>query len=145
VVEDGFLVIGTDNFDSAPARSMGSRFPKWIPHQHISCFSPRTLEYLVSKLPEMVPTERFSYTPWELGLRYLISCVTFGRFGGREFDLNTELDTEDSRPYRFYAIRRILNAGWARLALRQDLRGEMMIFILQKKQLSCSDNLHGNT
>lgn len=37
----GKMVIMTDNFESAVCRTLGPEFPKWIPHSHISHFSPK--------------------------------------------------------------------------------------------------------
>ena len=39
----GLLLIATDNFESAVVRFLGRNFPKWIPHTHVSHFSPETL------------------------------------------------------------------------------------------------------
>ncbi|MGG6499494.1 UNVERIFIED_CONTAM: class I SAM-dependent methyltransferase, partial [Bacteroidetes bacterium 56_B9] len=39
----GSLVVGTDNFVSNVVNVLGDRFPKWIPHEHVSFFTPETL------------------------------------------------------------------------------------------------------
>ena len=46
----GRLLIMTDNFCSRRAQSLGAGFPKWIPHVHISHFSPVTLKSAIEKV-----------------------------------------------------------------------------------------------
>lgn len=128
----GALVIGTDNFASWPVRTMGDRFPKWIPHQHISLFEPASLERLVSGLDGMAVAARASFTPWELLARGAAHRLTGGRVSGRRFQLDGELSGENSRPFRLYALRRRLNALWFGLTMRRDLAGEMMFLVARR-------------
>jgi len=133
VDDGGLLVIGTDNFECRAVQRLGRGFPKWVPHQHISCFHPASLERLIGEAPELSITRRMSYTPWEFTARAGLHALTGGRKGGRVFNLDEELRTEDERPFRFYGLRRRVNALWARLALQKDLSGEMMIVAARKR------------
>lgn len=128
----GVLVVGTDNFDCDIVRSMGDRFPKWIPHQHISLFDDRTLPKLIERAGTLTVVARASFTPWELLAQKWASWATGGRRGGKSFVLDEELSTESTRPFRMFEARRRFNKLWAGSTLRADLSGEMMIVVARK-------------
>jgi 2-polyprenyl-3-methyl-5-hydroxy-6-metoxy-1,4-benzoquinol methylase len=44
----GRLIAMTDNFESRVVQKLGPAFPKWIPHAHVSHFSPKTLKKVLS-------------------------------------------------------------------------------------------------
>lgn len=129
----GVLVIGTDNFTSWPVRVMGDHFPKWIPHQHISLFDPASLSAVIDRISGMEIIARASYTPWEQVARGLVYRGTGRRVGKRVFDLESELVSENSRPFRLFGLRRMFNRFWFAAVMRRDLSGEMM-FIAARKQ-----------
>ena len=60
------MIIMTDNFESRAAKSLGAKFPKWIPHSHISHFSPNTLQACIESVKGLSVSRWLSYTPWEL-------------------------------------------------------------------------------
>lgn len=122
----GTLVVATDNFRSLPVRAMGNKFPKWIPHQHISLFDPATLKFTLTRTGLLEVSGCASVTPWELLLRALVYRATLRKVGGRTFDLASELESEHSRPFTAFRARLAFNRLWFRLASRRDLRGEMM-------------------
>ncbi len=128
----GVLVVGTDNFLSAPAKSLGDGFPKWIPHQHVSLFDPKSLESAIARVDGMQVIARCSYTPWELTARALLHRLSLGRIGARRFQLDAELAGENSRPFRLFALRRAVNRLWFSLSARRDLSGEMMFIAARK-------------
>ena len=128
----GILVIGTDNFTSWPVRIMGDHFPKWIPHQHVSLFDPASLRGIVDGLDGLETIATASYTPWELVARALVYKATSGRIGARDFALDAEMATENSRPFRGFAMRRLLNRFWIETTLRRDLGGEMMLIAARR-------------
>lgn len=129
----GYLVIGTDNFESAVVKELGTKFPKWIPHQHVSLFTHRTLPVLCELQGFDVFALR-SYTPWELTARALIHKLSRGQRGAKDFDFSSELATENSRPYKYFGLRRLISPLWARLTLSSDLSGEMMLLILKRSE-----------
>lgn len=125
----GLLMVGTDNFDAASVQAMDEGFPKWIPNQHISLFNPATLPKVASG---MEVTTRQSYTPWEYWARVAVIRATGGRKGKKHFTLADELATEDSRGFKFFPLRKSLNATYARMARSNSLDGAMMYATFQK-------------
>ena len=128
----GHLVIATDNFDCDVVRAMGNRFPKWIPHQHISLFNNRTLPRLIERVSGLEVTSRASFTPWELLVQKYIAKATNGGRGGRDFDLEAELESEGTRPFRLFVLRKLVNSLWFSSTLRRDLEGAMMVIVAGK-------------
>ncbi len=126
---DGVLMIGTDNFDAAAVRAMADGFPKWIPNQHISLFNPATLR----KVPDGMGFFRsFSYTPWEYWARVAVIRLTGGRKGKKNFTLADELATEDTRGYKFFKLRKAINALYAGFTRSNNLNGAMMYAVFRK-------------
>jgi len=132
----GQLVIATDNFDCEVVKTMGDRFSKWIPHQHISLFNDRTLPQLIGKVGGLKITKMASFTPWELLVQKYLAKATNGRHGGKDFNLEAEMKSEGIRPYRLFALRRLINSAWFTTTLRSDLKGEMMIISAAKDKLT---------
>lgn len=125
----GILMIGTDNFDAATVQAMADGFPKWIPNQHISLFNPATLR----EVPEGMSFFRsFSYTPWEYWARVAVIRLTGGRKGKKTFRLADELATEDSRGYKFFKLRKAINALCVSLTRSSNLNGAMMYAVFRK-------------
>jgi 2-polyprenyl-3-methyl-5-hydroxy-6-metoxy-1,4-benzoquinol methylase len=122
----GVLCIATDNFNSAIVTSMGARFPKWIPHQHVSLFDHNTLPALIEKAGNLEIISRMSFTPWELLAQSVALRASAGKRGGKVFSLADEVGSENSRPYPLFALRKRLNKEWVRLSANKDLSGEMM-------------------
>jgi 2-polyprenyl-3-methyl-5-hydroxy-6-metoxy-1,4-benzoquinol methylase len=129
---DGYLLIGTDNFESYAVRGMGAGFPKWIPNQHISMFSPSSLRRAGGGESRFALRGTHSYTPWEYWARLAVIRLTGGRKGAKRFSLDDELASEDARPYRFFALRKWVNALYARLVRLNTLDGAMMYAVFQK-------------
>jgi 2-polyprenyl-3-methyl-5-hydroxy-6-metoxy-1,4-benzoquinol methylase len=131
VAPGGYLCIATDNFESSIVRRMGDRFPKWIPHQHISLFSGSTIRALFKSVGFEVVFAR-SFTPWELMVQQLAFALTNGRKGGSQFRLNEEMRSENERPFMLFRLRKLLNPLWMRLTLSRELDGEMMFLVARK-------------
>jgi len=128
----GSLIIGTDNFESEVVKVLGDRFPKWIPHQHISLFAPHSLRTLVNQVGGLQIVGARSFTPWELRARQIIYLTTKGRFGGQKFSLQTAESQEKGRRYNCFALRLALNGYWFKWTNRQDLNGAMMYLHARK-------------
>jgi 2-polyprenyl-3-methyl-5-hydroxy-6-metoxy-1,4-benzoquinol methylase len=122
----GSLIVGTDNFSSDVVKLLGDKFPKWIPHEHISLFTGETLSSVVQKIHGLKITNRRSFTSWELLLRQVMFKATAGRRGGKSFSLQAEQSAELGKPFRFFAARLALNSLWFDLMSRRNLHGEMM-------------------
>ena len=126
----GILIIATDNFESPVVRSLGKSFPKWIPHTHVSHFSPVTLARVIEKNGLRI-ARKMSFTPWEFEARKLAGMIRGSKRGGT-YSLSEALKTEGSGDYRFFKIRRAFNDFWARLTLRNDAEGAMMYLMARK-------------
>jgi SAM-dependent methyltransferase len=128
----GSLIVGTDNFVSDVVTALGERFPKWIPHEHVSFFTPKTLREMLTKTGKLTFSGARSSTPWELLLRKLIFRATSGRKGGKSYSYQAERNSDSTRGFRFFTLRLAANRLWFKLTNRQDLDGEMMYIHLIK-------------
>ncbi len=125
----GYLLVMTDNFESQVARDLGPSFPKWIPHSHISHFSPRTLERLFDDQGIGI-VARLSYTPWELLARlYYYRLRGIHLTPQDAFDLSDALSSEMHGHYHLFALRRLVNSLYARLTARKNLGGALMYLV----------------
>jgi 2-polyprenyl-3-methyl-5-hydroxy-6-metoxy-1,4-benzoquinol methylase len=122
----GSLIIGTDNFVSDVVTVLGERFPKWIPHEHVSFFTPKTLREMLARTGGLKFAGARSFTPWELLLRKLAFRATSGRKGGKLYSYQTERNSDSDRGYRLFRLRLAANAAWFKITHRPDLNGEMM-------------------
>lgn len=129
----GYLLVMTDNFESRVACELGPSFPKWIPHSHISHFSPKTLEQLFADKGIKV-LQRLSYTPWEL-----LAQLHYSKLKGipqsskNTFDLSNVLASEMHGRFRLFYLRRIVNLFWARMTAQPNLDGALMYLLGQCK------------
>lgn len=128
----GYLLLATDNFESPAARALGAGFPKWIPHQHVSCFAPASLRRLIAGLDGFEVVGERSYTPWELQARRLAIALSGGRIGRFEYRYGPALERDDSGTYRLPRLRRHANRLWARLTARRGLGGAMMYALARR-------------
>ena len=71
----GKMVIMTDNFGSWPCRVLGPEFPKWIPHTHVSHFTPSTLVRCIESVAGLHVKQFLSYTPPELTARIVLIYI----------------------------------------------------------------------
>ena len=126
----GLLIIATDNFESPVVQSLRKSFPKWIPHTHVSHFSPVTLARVIEKNGLRI-ARKMSFTPWEFEARKLAGVIR-GSKREETYSLSEALKTEGSGDYRFFKIRRAFNDFWARLTLRNDAEGAMMYVMARK-------------
>jgi 2-polyprenyl-3-methyl-5-hydroxy-6-metoxy-1,4-benzoquinol methylase len=122
----GSLIVGTDNFASDVVTVLGAGFPKWIPHEHVSFFTPVTLKETLAKSGKLKFSGARSFTPWELLLRKLLFQATSGRKGGKTYSYQAERNTDSNRGYRYFALRLAANRSWFKFTHRSDLDGEMM-------------------
>ena len=122
----GSLIIGTDNFVSDVVTVLGERFPKWIPHEHVSFFTPTTLTEMLMASECLTFSGARSFTPWELLLRKLVFRATAGRKGGKSYSHQAERSTDGKLGYRLFGLRLAANGAWFKLTQRPTLDGEMM-------------------
>jgi 2-polyprenyl-3-methyl-5-hydroxy-6-metoxy-1,4-benzoquinol methylase len=130
VAPGGCLVVMTDNFDSPACRSMGCAFPKWIPHSHISHFTPATLETCLACAGAQTVSFH-SHTPWEILVLAAKSRWAKARSPWACFDLNAVLSTEMDRPFRLFAWRKLLNRFWLPLSLGTNKDGSLMYALVR--------------
>lgn len=133
----GTLVIMTDNFESAACRSMGWAFPKWIPHSHISHFTPATLRNCVDRACE-APVTFCSFTPWEMFALAARNRWSKPRPPAACFSLDQALATEMHQPFRLFALRRILNRLWVPFALKRNAQGSLLYAVVERPTSSDS-------
>jgi 2-polyprenyl-3-methyl-5-hydroxy-6-metoxy-1,4-benzoquinol methylase len=135
VKPEGHLLIMTDNFDSRMARVLGAAFPKWIPHSHISHFSPATLKIAAHNTGDLALVKSMSYTPWDVLLRAAYYRLRGIRKEPSEaFNLSSELETEMVRSYRLFWLRRTINRLWAKTTLSSRMDGDLMYCLFKKRQ-----------
>jgi len=131
----GHLVVMTDNFDSRMAKSLGAAFPKWIPHSHISHFSPRTLTKAIEGTGTLEIVRSLSYTPWEVLLRNAYYRLRGIRKKPAEaFDLEGTLAREMGGTYKLFPVRKLLNRSWARMTISERMDGDLIYFLCRKKR-----------
>lgn len=128
----GSLIVGTDNFTSAAVQTLAAGFPKWIPHEHVSFFSPQTLTALLARSPDLRLVDTRSFTTWEMLARSLLCRLTSGRRGGVVYDYEADQRQDAQRKYRLFTLRLAINQLWFRLAHRRDLGGAMMYLHMRK-------------
>jgi putative colanic acid biosynthesis acetyltransferase WcaF len=129
VAPGGCLVMMTDNFDSPVSHGMGCEFPKWIPHSHISHFSPETLGKCLNRAgAENVLF--YSHTPWEILALAVKSRLSAAKPPSACFCLDAVLATEMNRPFRLFALRKLLNKFWAPLSLKPNKKGSLMYAVV---------------
>lgn len=130
---DGYLLIMTDNFDSRMAKALGAGFPKWIPHAHISHFSPSTLAQAIDVTKKLEIVQRVTYTPWEIFLRHAYYRIRgIDRQPSDVFDLSSVLSTEMHGTYKYFAVRSVLNRLWAKATLSKSMDGDIMYFLCRR-------------
>ncbi|MFC1497540.1 class I SAM-dependent methyltransferase [Verrucomicrobiota bacterium] len=129
VCPGGKLVIMTDNFDSRVSRFLGSDFPKWIPHSHVSFFSPHSLRSLVDRIPCLRLISFLSYTPWELLVRSLFRSSSASMMPQTLCDIEKEMHGA----YRLFWMRRLINKLWFRFTASNKVDGAIMFALLEKK------------
>jgi 2-polyprenyl-3-methyl-5-hydroxy-6-metoxy-1,4-benzoquinol methylase len=128
----GRLLVMTDNFESRVVQSLGAGFPKWIPHAHVSHFSPESLSDAV-RAAGLKIVGRLSYTPWELELK-----DAYYRWRGirkspaEAYDLAQVMATEMGGTFRLFHLRSLVNEAWARSTARETLDGELMYVCAEK-------------
>jgi 2-polyprenyl-3-methyl-5-hydroxy-6-metoxy-1,4-benzoquinol methylase len=134
----GALILGTDHFNSQTVQAMGASFPKWVPHEHISCFTPTSINKLFELVPDLELDCLQTYASWELRVASI-----FSRLLKREHDPQSSSSSPDpnsikpypactdhspkERKYKFYQLRRVLSPFVASSTLSNRLSGEMMI------------------
>jgi 2-polyprenyl-3-methyl-5-hydroxy-6-metoxy-1,4-benzoquinol methylase len=127
----GFLLVMTDNFASRMAQS---GFPKWIPHSHISHFSPQTLQRAMESSGRLKVVRAASYTPWEVLLRDFVYRLRGVRKTPAEaFDLSATLATEMKGAFRLFSIRKAVNMRWAQMTFSESTDGDLIYLLAQRE------------
>ena len=128
-----FLLINTDNFESWVVRTLGTRFPKWIPHTHISDFSPQSLTQCVKAAGGFEIVDGISYSNWEMVAKALVSKVLKKDVAAEDaFDLESTLKNEMKGGYKLFQLRRLVNRIWFSVAHKNNLDGSLMFLLARK-------------
>lgn len=131
----GILVTMTDNFDSAPARALGASFPKWIPQEHLSHFSPTSMRALLRHQESLEIIGEFSFSPLDMHARNLAKLTNLDRIRSRKsLKRGSEVEHKVCDHYRFFKLRKLIGPLWTRLSLSSDMSGTLMYFICQRKK-----------
>jgi SAM-dependent methyltransferase len=125
---NGWLVVMTDNFGARVVTEMGTLFPKWIPHSHVSHFSGETFLAECEALPGFQIQRTLSFTPWELWALAVKNKVR--RLPS--YSLDETLATEMKGQLRLPRIRKWINPLWFSLTARANLKGQL-IYVAMKK------------
>ncbi len=128
----GWVIVNTDNFDSAAVRRLGPRFAKWIPHSHVSDFTPTTLIRCLNATPGLKVERTLSYTAWENAVRGWLAMFKGPADPGACFSLNAELGREMNRAYRWWPLRVAMARAWFSLSASTSLGGSMMYVAARK-------------
>ena len=128
----GVLVLKTDNFESNLVRKMGAAFPKWIPHAHVSDFTPETLRRCIEQVAGLFVEQVLTYTPWELHVLHLRHALRKPKSPNEYFNLEASLAREGGSEVPLYRFRRFTNALWARLTLSKRHTGAMIVAVARK-------------
>jgi SAM-dependent methyltransferase len=134
----GTLILGTDHFNSQTVQAMGASFPKWVPHEHISCFTPSSFKKLFELVPGLELDSLQTYSSWELRVASIFARMinrgSVSQIHSSSPDQNSIKPcsactdrTPEERKYKFYRLRRVLSPFVATSTLSDRLNGEMMI------------------
>ncbi len=129
----GMMIVMTDNFTSKIVTKLGAEFPKWIPHCHISYFSPETLVRCIDSVPGLKIERQLSYTPWELIVRSLIMMGRASKPPEQAYSLENSIKTEMGGTYKFFMLRLLLNSIWAKCTFQNNLEGALMFTLIRKE------------
>jgi 2-polyprenyl-3-methyl-5-hydroxy-6-metoxy-1,4-benzoquinol methylase len=129
----GLLLVMTDNFEGRMAQALGAGFPKWIPHSHISHFSPDTLRAALQRAGGLEVVKAMSFTPWEFLARHAANRLRGVRLTpSQAYDLRATLASEMGGGYRLFALRQRLNRLWAGWTLSDRMNGDLMYFLCRR-------------
>lgn len=134
----GALILGTDHFNSPTVQAMGASFPKWVPHEHISCFTPSSIKSLLELVPCLELDSLQTYASWELRVASIFSRLSKPVAAPQRRASNPDSNSTDpcsvctdhspgQRKYKFYRLRRALSPFVAGSTLSDRMKGEMMI------------------
>jgi hypothetical protein len=126
------MVIMTDNFGSWPCRVLGPEFPKWIPHTHVSHFTPSTLVRCIESVAGLHVEQFLSYIPPELTARIVLTLYRHQKPAAECFHLEKTLKSEMTGTYRFFRARKLFIKAWFSATFRRK-PGGALIFALVKK------------
>jgi 2-polyprenyl-3-methyl-5-hydroxy-6-metoxy-1,4-benzoquinol methylase len=129
----GYLVVMTDNFESAAVRRLRAGFPKWIPHSHVSHFAPESLRGCIKGIPGLTIEKEAAYTPWDLGGRHLLANFRPAVTPEDAFDLRSSLATEMHKDYRMFQLRYRVNHMWTRLMLGKRMEDGALMYAFCRK------------
>lgn len=125
----GFVIVGTDNFESPVVQRMGARFPKWIPHTHVNHFGPETLTETMRRAGLKVEGV-WSYTPLENSIRSRLPKYRKPVDVKAAWNFAGHVKEEMGRNYPMFWLRRELAKVWsARLTLRKNGAGSMIFAV----------------
>jgi 2-polyprenyl-3-methyl-5-hydroxy-6-metoxy-1,4-benzoquinol methylase len=129
----GHVLVGTDNFGAWVVGRLGPTYPMWIPHTHISHFTPETLRRCIEQVEGLTVVREYSYTPWEHFVRVALQRGRRPPPASEAYDLEQALATEFARhDYPFARARRLMRHAWFSIAAREHPRGAVMWMLARK-------------
>ncbi len=131
----GTVVICTDNFDAPLVRKMGPRFPKWIPHTHVSAFDAPSLRDLM-RTQGLQPGPECSFTTWEIVLRHLRTRFSKPVSVKEAWSFEAELHAEMNRAPKLPRLREWFNPRWFNLNMHRSAEAGTLMFIAGIKPAS---------
>ena len=129
----GYLLIMTDNFESAPVRKLRGAFPKWIPHAHVSHFAPASLRACIRGVPGLTVEKEAAYTPWDLKGRELLANFRSAPSDEQSFDLRETVSSEMNRSYKMFGLRYRVSPIWTRLTVGHRMENGALMYALCRK------------
>ena len=129
----GWLIVMTDNFESAPVRKLRGAFPKWIPHFHISHFGPQSMRACIASIPGIALGKEAGITPWDISGRQLLAHFRQEVPDEESFDLRATLSTEMHKNYKLFRLRYVANPLWARFRLGSRIDDGALMYALCRK------------
>lgn len=137
----GTLILMTDNFGAKLVQRMGERWPKWIPHAHVSHFDQSSILNLINRAQRLKVTKTISYTPWENWVSSI--CQLLNIQLSSDYDLYSELQREKHGDFPLLRVRSFADSLWFRLTKRYDLNGTLMFVALTRPALGTARDDNG--
>ena len=129
----GYVIIGTDNFESPIVQRMGARYPKWIPHTHVNHFGPETLTETIKRAGLKVESI-WSYTPLENSIRSRLPKYRKPIAAKLAWNFTKHIKEEMGRGYPLFWLRSELAKIWSgKITLGKNGKGSMMFAVARPR------------
>lgn len=130
---NGYIIVGTDNFESPVVQRMGARYPKWIPHTHVNHFGPDTLAETIRRAGLKVESI-WSYTPPENSVRSRLPKYRKPIDAKLAWNFSKHIKEEMGRNYPMFWLRNELAKIWSgKVTLGKNGKGSMMFAVARPR------------